>query len=230
MRKSIVFGVACGAAIALALQVASLPIAWAQQAPQRPAQQRPPAQPQQPQAQQQQPPPPQQPAAQPQATAQLPPVGTFAVIADINVLLRDATAAQAVRNQIERQRSSYQTEIQKQENDLRNADQELAKQRAILSPEAFAQKRRDLEKRVADAQQAVQNRRRILDQAFGDAMQVVTQAMVEVIGELLIERQYQIVFPKTQVVVVQNALEITPEVLRRLNRKLPTTTVTIPKE
>jgi outer membrane protein len=186
-------------------------------------------------AQQQQPRPaqPQQRApsapASPQGAAELPAPGTPIVVADVVTILRDAQAVQGIRTQIERQRNTYQAELQKQENELRNADQELAKQRAILSPEAFAQKRRELEKRVSDAQQSVQDRRRALDTGFNAAMQKVNDAMVQVIGEIVSEKNYQIVITKTQVVIVQTSLDITPEVLRRLNRKLPTVAVSIPQ-
>ncbi|MGQ0664343.1 MAG: OmpH family outer membrane protein [Pseudomonadota bacterium] len=193
----------------LALLAAAPPAALAQQPPARPAQ---PA-----------------PRAPAQSPVELPPTNSVVVVVDVNLIMRDSAAALVVRNQIERQRTTYQAEIAKQENELRNADQELSRQRTILSAEAFAQKRRELEKRVTDAQQIVQNRRRALDQAFGTSMQQVEQAMIDVIAEILAERNYLVVLPKSQVVMVQTAFEITAEVLTRINRKLPTVAVTIPQ-
>jgi Skp family chaperone for outer membrane proteins len=175
----------------------------------------------------------QQQRTQPPASTQpqeLPPAGTVTVVVDVLAILRDSSAAQSVRGQIERVRNSYQSEISKQENDLRAADQELAKQRAVLSPEAFAQRRRELEKRVTDAQQSVQERRRGLDQSFNQGMERIQKAMIEVIAEIAGEMQYQIVLPKSQVVVVANSLDITPEVMKRLNRKLPQVTVSLPQQ
>lgn len=181
------------------------------------------------QQQQQQQRAPQRSAPAAKSNYELPPAGTAIVVTDVVTILREAQAVQGIRTQIERQRNAYQAELQKQENELRSADQELAKQRALLSPEAFAQRRRELEKRVSDAQQSVQDRRRNLDTGFNTAMQKVNDAMVQVIGEIVQEKNYQIVLTKTQVVIVQTALDITPEVMRRLNRKLPTVTVSIPQ-
>src|SRR5262249_16873681 len=144
----------------------------------------------------------QRPAAAPAAPSELPPNGTSVVICDVLLVLREAKASQSIRDQIDKQRASYQSEIQKQENELRTADQQLASQRAILAPEAFAQRRRDLEKRVADAQQNVQNRRRALDQAFTESMQRVEANMIEVISEMARDKSYQVVLPKSQVVIV----------------------------
>ncbi len=160
---------------------------------------------------------------------ELPPNGTSVVICDVLLVLREARASQSIREQIDKQRASYQAEIAKQENELRAADQQLASQRAILAPEAFAQRRRDLEKRVGDAQQAVQGRRRSLDQAFTESMQRVEGNMIEVISEIARDKNYQVVLPKSQVVIVQTQLDITQEVLQRLNKKIASVPVTIPK-
>lgn len=175
---------------------------------------------------------PARPAAPPAAPAgptELPPNGTSVVICDVLLVLREAKASQSIREQIDKQRASYQAEIAKQENELRAADQQLASQRAILAPEAFAQRRRDLEKRVGDAQQIVQARRRSLDQAFTESMQRVEGNMIEVISEIARDKNYQVVLPKSQVVIVQSQLDITQEVLQRLNKKLTTVQVNIPK-
>jgi Skp family chaperone for outer membrane proteins len=202
-------------ALAAMVVLLSADIALAQQ-PQQQPQQRPAA-------------PAQRPAAQPAQPQELPPSGTPIVICDVLLVLREARASQSVREQIDKQRASYQAEIAKQENDLRAADQQLAQQRAILAPEAFAQRRRDLEKRISDAQQSVQNRRRVLDQAFTESMQRVEGSMIEVISEIARDKNYQVVLPKSQVVIVQTQLDITGEVLARLNKKITTVSVNIPK-
>ncbi|HEX6980040.1 MAG TPA: OmpH family outer membrane protein [Alphaproteobacteria bacterium] len=213
-RPVILFGAAIAAFAVLATSIVPMAPAYAQQQQQRQqgTQQRKPTQGQQ------------------QEVRELPPAGTTFVVADVLHILREAAAVQSIRQQIEKQRAAYQADLQKQENELRNADQELARQRALLAPEVFAERRKDLERRVADAQQLVQERRRSLDQAFNNAMQRVEQAMRDVIIEIVKERNYQVVLAKTQVVVVQSQLDITGEVMQRLNRKLPTVTVSIPAQ
>ena len=79
------------------------------------------------------------------------------------------------------------------ENDLRAADQDLAKQRTVLSPEAYGDRRRDLERRFTDAQQTVQNRRREIDQAAGEAYNKVVGGMLEVVAGLATDNDYKIV-------------------------------------
>ena len=55
------------------------------------------------------------------------------------------------------------SEISKEEQRLHEADKAFAKQRSVLTPEAFAEKRRAFEQEVAEVQRLVQERRRELD-------------------------------------------------------------------
>ena len=60
-------------------------------------------------------------------------------VIDINMIIRDAKAFNSIREQISKYKEVYQAEIQKEEEALRNANQELARQRTLLSAEAFAE-------------------------------------------------------------------------------------------
>jgi Skp family chaperone for outer membrane proteins len=85
---------------------------------------------------------------------QLPP--TVAAVIDYQRILREAAAARSIREQIESRRKAYQGEISKEEQRLHEADKEFAKQRSLLTPEAFAEKRQAFEEDVSEVQRLVQ--------------------------------------------------------------------------
>ena len=85
---------------------------------------------------------------------------------------------------LERTRSTYQEDINKKERDLRAAEQELGQQRAVLAPEAFQQRRRDFETRVADVQRDVSAKKRQLDQAFEENITKVREQLITIVDEL----------------------------------------------
>ncbi|HEY4134192.1 MAG TPA: OmpH family outer membrane protein [Alphaproteobacteria bacterium] len=149
-------------------------------------------------------------------------------VVDIQLIMRDSLASKSVTSQIEKQRATYQADITKQENDLRNAEQELNKQRTIVSPEAFAERRRAFEQRVGNLQRDVQNRKRDLDKSLNDAMRTVQTALLDVIGGLVTERKFTLVLIKSQTVYNQPDMEVTQEVLKRLNAKLSSVKVVLP--
>lgn len=197
--------------VGVAFSAATLP-ALAQQ--QRPAQPAPAAQPRQ-----------AAPAAAPRA---LPPKGTDIVVVDIGTIERNSSVHRAFRTQEERQRATLQAEEIKLDNELRAADQDLAQQRTILSPEAFNQRRRDLEKRIADTTQGVQNRRKELGDAFGSAFNRIQAAVGDVVKEIAAENDYKVVLARQVVVVSQDGVDITDEVVSRLNKKMPSINVATP--
>src|SRR5690349_2012975 len=74
------------------------------------------------------------------------------IVVDIHEIVQKSTAAAAIRKQLEATQKTYSDEFAKKERDLRAAEQELAQQRTVLSADAFAQRRREFESKVQDAQ------------------------------------------------------------------------------
>ncbi len=155
---------------------------------------------------------------------------TKAAILDFQRILRESAASVDIRAQIERQRQIYQEEITKQEQELRTLDQELWRQRAILSTEAFAQKRREFEERVAEVQQGAQTRKRELDKAYDYGLKQVQGALNEIISELAGQRGFNLVLPRQQVVFSDATLNISDEILVRLNERLPKVAVPLAQD
>ena len=153
------------------------------------------------------------------AQDQLP--AAVAVVVDYARILRDAKAAKAIRDQIDARRKVYQDQIAKEEKRLFDADKELAKQRSVLSPEAFAEKRKAFEQDVAEVQRMAQERRRQLDQVAAVALGEVRNSLVEVVGALQDQRGFNLVLPSSAVLLFSPQIDLTEEVLAQLDKKLP---------
>ncbi len=151
------------------------------------------------------------------------------VIAVINMqrILRESTAVRSLQQQLDEQRSAYQGEIRQKEEGLRATEQELARQRSVLSAEAFATKRRELEQQVTTLQREIQERKRSLDKGFSDGMSEVQQALVTIVTEIAADNDVDIVLAKASVVLVRPEMEITEEALSRLNDELPSLRLTV---
>lgn len=150
-------------------------------------------------------------------------------VVDVQRIMHEATAAKDVRSQIEAKRQVLGTQISTEENQLRQAEQELADQRALLSNEAFAKKRQAFQQQVADMQRKVQLSRRQLDQAFVDAMAKIQEVLLRVVAELAAERKVDIVLRKSQVLVFAKTMDLTAPTLERLNAKIKKITIEMPK-
>ena len=148
-------------------------------------------------------------------------------IIDVQKILRESEAVKALTATIEEQRDKYQEELRQKEGALRAADQELARQRTILSAEAYAEKRRELEQQVASLQRQVQERKKGLDQLFGQGMSQVQNELANVAKEIAEERGLDLILSRATVVIVKPKFDVSNEALQRLNARLKS--VSLPK-
>lgn len=150
-------------------------------------------------------------------------------VMDVQSILRVSEASKSIRPQIGELRSSYQASVRKREETLRKAGQDLQRQRAILSADAFAKKRREYETRARAAQAEFQTLKRQLDGAYNIAMGKVQKSILTVAAKIAGERKLDLVLPKSLIILSTKELDITKEVLERVNDILPSVKVTLPK-
>ena len=148
---------------------------------------------------------------------------------DFQEVLRNSAAAKSIQQQLERTRSTYQEDINKKERDLRAAEQELGQQRAVLAPEAFQQRRRDFETRVADVQREVGGKKRQLDQAFEENLLKVREQLITIVDELAKETKANMVISKAAIVIVEKKYDLTGEALSRLDKKISSVKLVMPQ-
>jgi Skp family chaperone for outer membrane proteins len=150
---------------------------------------------------------------------------TVAAVIDYQRILRDAAAARSIRDQIDGRRKAYQEEISKEEQRLHEADKAFAKQRSLLTAEAFAEKRREFEQEVAEVQRMVQERRRALDEVSAAALNEVKTALIEGVTSIADERGFNLVLPSSEVLFFSRRIDLTEEVLAKLDARLPSVRV-----
>ena len=142
-------------------------------------------------------------------------------VLDVQAILQEAAAVKDIRGQITKYGTDFEKEIEKKRGDLRKANQELARQRTILSPETFAEKRREFEQQVVKVQRLVQKRQRELDKSRKIAMETVNKAYIEIVAKLADERNLAMIIRKNQTAYSVGTLDLTKTVLDLLNNKLP---------
>ncbi len=152
--------------------------------------------------------------------AQEPNSPVFAII-DVQRVLRESIAVKSLSRDIEQRKGQYQDELRKREEALRQADQELTRQRSILSAEVYAQKRGELERKVASHQREARKRKRGLEQLFASGMSKVRNELAKIAREIAEERGLDLILSKATVVIVKPEFEITEEAVSRLNTRLP---------
>jgi outer membrane protein len=155
---------------------------------------------------------------------------TTALMVDVQRILDESEAAKGVQKQLTTQRARFQSETEKEENQLRQAEQELGKEHNHLSADAYSDREQQLRQRFIAVERHVDVRRKLLDQSFADAMNVVRDNLLTIVQTVAHEKGSNIVLVKQQILWADKALDVTDEVLARLNKTLPQVDVKMPQE
>jgi Skp family chaperone for outer membrane proteins len=134
-----------------------------------------------------------------------------------------------VQTVINDQYSAYSKEVAKQEDELQQGRAELERQRTVLSPDAWNTRARELQQRYDGLSHVFQGRRQGLQQSLNDAMGKVENAALEIIADIVKERRANLVLAKQAVLFEAEGLDVTADAIKRLDQKLPSVPVNLPK-
>jgi Skp family chaperone for outer membrane proteins len=173
--------------------------------------------------------PPAPPAPAPPTPAPPTPAPTSAnltvMVVDVQALLQNSKAAKMVRGQIEQKRNEYTKEISHQEETLRAERDALQRQQASMSADALNQKGREFQQKVNDLERSVQGKRQALEKSNGEALSKIQEEMLKIIADIAKQRKANLVFQRADLVLFDQAFDVTDEVLQKLDEQMPALTV-----
>lgn len=164
------------------------------------------------------------PAASP-AAAPPAPQNLRVMVVDIQALLQKSKAAQMVRQQIEQKGAEYRKEIAHQEQLLHAEQDALQREQPKLSPAALNKKGREFQQKVTALNRSVEGKRTALEKSNAEAFTKIQTAMLKIIADLAKQRQANLVFQRSDLVLFDKKFDVTDEVLQSLDKDLPSVTV-----
>ncbi|MBT3371766.1 MAG: OmpH family outer membrane protein [Rhodospirillaceae bacterium] len=151
--------------------------------------------------------------------------GPVIAVLDVQLVMRRAAAAKGISTAMEARRKAFEEEIATEREALKAEEQKLRKQGAILSPEAMNERRRVLENKISDLRRKAEQRRGILNRAFTGATRKLRSEMAKVLAEVMSERKITLTLARKAVLVFDQRLSVTEEVLKRLDKNMPNVAV-----
>jgi Skp family chaperone for outer membrane proteins len=143
-------------------------------------------------------------------------------VVNVETLFKESLASKSIDLQLKERQATFQKEVSPREDALRTERQELLKQRSVLSAEVFNDRRIEFEKEMAELERDVRDRQKQLLDARAVAMGKLEQKIREVASDVANEKGANIVLTSNMVIYSISAIDITSEVLSRLNKQLPT--------
>jgi Skp family chaperone for outer membrane proteins len=186
-------------------------------ATQAPAQQRPQAAPQ---GQVAGPQDPGAPRLPPIARGEPPPPALIGVVG-LPEVFEASVAARGVRQVVQERLQRLNDEAQREQGAWREAQQQLANQRATLTADQLRDRERELQERITNGQRILRERNATIQQSGQRALAEVERTALYVIGQVAESRSLNIVLNRGAVVLAVDAMDITGAVVEQLNRSLP---------
>jgi Skp family chaperone for outer membrane proteins len=150
-------------------------------------------------------------------------------VVDVGMVFRESAAVKSINTQLRPYLESFRADAAKVEQELRDSQDELARRQAtVLTPDASVAERHDLEQRALEAQEKVVRRKHSLDQAQTAAMRKVETTLNKIVLQIFTERKLTLILRRDQTAFFNPALDITKEVITRLDQQLPTVEIAAP--
>lgn len=142
-------------------------------------------------------------------------------VVDVERILAQSAAGKSIEKQLSVRRESFQKEFSARENNLMASQKNLIARKNELSNEEFAQQRKSFENQLLETRNLFKKRRRAIDKGLSTALINLRKHLVELTAEVADDKKLTVVLTRDSVVIVEKNMDITEEVLLRLNAKVP---------
>jgi Skp family chaperone for outer membrane proteins len=138
-------------------------------------------------------------------------------VIDLARIIRESEATERVRALLDIKSEEFQKEFAEKEVQLLAKEKELKARQSLISEEAYQEEVRAFQREVAAVQQDIQNKRQSLDRALQQAQDKIRQLATTIVAERASALNIDLVFKEEQLLIFHNQLNITDDVLERLN-------------
>lgn len=139
---------------------------------------------------------------------------------NVDLLMMQSDAARQIQEKSEKVRAEIKAEVEVHEKVLRKED-ERVRALEVQGDPSFASEYKKLEKKFQEAQKKYSAREAMLNEVFQKAREQVVNTLSELVEVYAQQEQIMLVLPAKVVIYEHESLDITQEMLRRLNKALP---------
>lgn len=145
---------------------------------------------------------------------------SYVAVVDNLELMNESNAAKSLNEEFKKSRDVIQEIIEKKEKELRNAEQDLEVSRTTLSAEDYEEKRAEFVKQFQEAKSELRKQMIVKEKAFKTAESKLQQEIINIVTEISEKRGYDVVVPRSAVVIMASSADITEDVMKLLNERV----------
>ncbi len=149
-------------------------------------------------------------------------------VVDIEDVRKQSVAIEKIQSEVQKKRKQFQDKVQAKQDEMREGQKKLAEQRSLLAKDVYEGKIKEFQTKANEISRELQQQRLDYDKALTLANNEVTVVIAEIVAELAKEKGFNLAVPSTVVLYYTQPLDITKEVVSRLNKKLPKVKTKLP--
>ncbi len=142
-------------------------------------------------------------------------------VIDINKILSESKAAISASEQIEKIAIDIEEEIKKSDEVILKEQNMLIESQSIMAPEAFESKKNEYEVKVQNYNNERQAKLIKIDELIAISRNDVLNALKPILEDISNEKGITILLEKGSVMLSADKMDITDEVLKKLNKEMP---------
>ena len=137
---------------------------------------------------------------------------------DMGRIMNETSVAKGVTTELTSKRQQIRSDIEQKEQTLRTEAGALVKQRSTLSREDYEKKATVIQTKIDDLGKSFKNRERSFEEVGRASLDKVRSIAANYIEQVAQERKYAAVFTREAVILGAKNLDITDEVITRMNK------------
>lgn len=147
-------------------------------------------------------------------------------VVDVQYLMENSQAYTSTRNQIDDISNKLHNKMTNTESSLKKEEEALINKRGVIDNEKLEAEIESFNNKISAIQMSIQQKKAELEQLHGEAVNKIQGYVTQIITTMASEKNFNIAIPSSQLLYATPSLDITEEVLLRLNETLPSVEIT----
>ena len=141
---------------------------------------------------------------------------------DFKYVLKESEAGKKAQNQLKKKLDNGVKDLSKQEKIIQEEEKKIIQQKKILSPEEYKKKVTELRKKVSELQKKRSKLLNTVATQRSKARSELLKNLNPVVKEYMVEKNIRMVLDKKGIILSDEKLDITNDIITKLNAKIKT--------
>jgi Skp family chaperone for outer membrane proteins len=146
-------------------------------------------------------------------------------VLDSDKIVKESKVMQDIQKQVAKKQKEYREELEEKQSKLEAEQKKIEGKKSILSQEAFAKEVKAFEKKVEELKSFVEEKQKSLTEGQFAAVNTVNEEVNSIVSAIAKEKNLDLVVQAAQSPFYKDSLDISDEVVTKLNQKLKTVKV-----